>query len=91
MEGSRSRFKKLNVGDNEKDEGEEGRGAFEQVIHFWEDLNIEIVGSGLEDLMFDSALRSDVMGSFTSDAGPTGAGKIRNPAVVLVTGGTGII
>ena len=82
---------KLDVGGNEKDEGTEGRGAFEQVIPFREDLNIEIVGSGPENLMFDSALRSDMMGSFTSDASPAGAGKIRDPGVMLVARGADIV
>jgi len=83
--------KKLDVGYNEKDEGTEGRGAFEQVIRFREGLNIEIVGSDPEDLMFDSALRSDMMGSLTPDASPTGAGRIRNPGIMLVARGAGIL
>jgi len=83
---------KPDVDDNEMDEDTEDRGAFEDVVDFRGDLNIEIVGSGPEDVMFDSAPRSDMMGSFTSDASPTGAGKkIRNPGVMLVARGAGIV
>jgi len=46
---------KPDVDDNEIGEGTEERGAFEQVVGFRGVLNIEIVGSGPEDLIFDSA------------------------------------
>ena len=53
---------------------------------------VEIVDGGPEDVMFDSAPRSDMMELFTSDAGATGAGKkIRNPGIMLVVRGAGIV
>jgi len=39
------------------DEGTEDRGAFEDVVDFSGDLNKKIVGSGPEDVMFDSTPR----------------------------------
>jgi len=51
--------------------------AFEQVVGFRVDLNIERVGCGPKDLMFDSVPRSDIMVSLTgsSETSATGAGK----------------
>ncbi|RPA91283.1 hypothetical protein L873DRAFT_1848385 [Choiromyces venosus 120613-1] len=78
--------------DDEMNDDTEDQGAFEDVVDFRGDLHIEIVGSGPEDVMFDSTPRSDMMGSFTSDTGGTGAGKkIRNPGVMLVAKGAGIV
>ena len=61
------------------------------MVGFRGDLNIEIVGSGPKDLMFDSVPRSDIMGSPTSDTSPTGAGKkIKNRGLMLMARGAGI-
>jgi nuclear pore complex protein Nup133 len=66
--------------------------TFEDVVDFRGDLNVEIVGGGPEDVAFDSTPRSEVMGSFTSETGASGTGKkIRNPGVILVAKGAGIV
>lgn len=70
----------------------EDQPVFEDVVDFRGDLNVEIVGSGPEDVSFDSTPRSEVVGSFMSDTGLTGSGKkIRNPGIVLVAKGAGIL
>lgn len=62
------------------------------MIDYRRDLNLEKVGSGPEDIMFDSVPQSDMMESFTSGAGRTRAGrKIRNPGVMLVVRGASIV
>ena len=72
-------------------EDTEDQGVFEGVVDFREDLNVEIVSSSPDDAMLDSAPWSDMMGSVTTDAGATGAGKVRSPGVMLVARGAGIV
>ncbi|KAL7273102.1 hypothetical protein RUND412_004061 [Rhizina undulata] len=73
-------------------EGEvEEKGLFEDVVDFRGDVNVSIVGSGLEDVAFDNAPRTD-MGSFMSDSGVVTFGKkVRNPGCILVAKGAGIV
>ena len=54
------------------------------MVGFRVDWNIEIVGSGPEDIMFDAVPRSNIMRSLSSDTSATGAGKkIKSRGVIF--------
>jgi len=70
----------------EREMDDEDQGAFEDVIDFRSDLRIEIVGGGSEGVG-DDLVGGE--GSFTSDQGHIR--RIKNPGVVLVAKGAGIL
>lgn len=88
-------IQKLEPSEDEMDEGYGVQGVFEDVVDFRGDLKVETVGSGMEDVMFDHAPRMEgsfMAGSFVSDTGTGAVGKkIKNPGVVLVAKGAGVV
>ncbi|KAA8895178.1 Non-repetitive/WGA-negative nucleoporin C-terminal-domain-containing protein [Sphaerosporella brunnea] len=70
-----------------EDEMLEQDAYYEDVVDFRGDLRIEIIGSGPESV--DKGPSTDVSMSFTTDQGYTR--KIKNPGVVLVAKGVGIL
>lgn len=65
------------------------REVFEDVVDFRGDIRIEIVGSGSEGVENDLIMGNEVSGSFSHDQGHTK--KIKNPAVILIAKGAGVL
>jgi nuclear pore complex protein Nup133 len=63
--------------------------VFEDVVDFRGDVSVEIVGSGLESVDSEPTTANEVITSFSSDQGYLK--KTRNPGVVLVAKGAGIL
>ena len=73
---------KLHRDANDMDDDEE-EATFEDVVDFRGDLGIEIVGSGQENI------EDEVSGSFTIDQGHNK--RVKNPGVVLMAKGAGVL
>lgn len=66
--------------------------VFEDVVDFRGDLNVEIIGSGSENAVIERQSSSQMTTSFGSFASEQGhAKKTRNPAVVLIAKGAGVV
>ncbi|KAH0613283.1 uncharacterized protein H6S33_009663 [Morchella sextelata] len=81
-----------------EEEGSDYQGeAFEDVVDFRGNLNVETVGSGMEDVMYDAIPRMDMNGSYMQDSFLSMSGlsttgkKVRNPGIMLIAKGAGVV
>ncbi|KAF8475745.1 Non-repetitive/WGA-negative nucleoporin C-terminal-domain-containing protein [Kalaharituber pfeilii] len=72
----------------QEEEEEERKAVFEDVIDFRGDVNIDIVGSGGEDILFESLQREGSLGHVGEDIGQK---RTVNPGVVLIARGAGVL
>jgi len=72
----------------QEEEEEEKKVIFEDVVDFRGDADIDIIGSGGEDILFET-FQSD--GSFSHNGGDIAHKKIVNPGVVLIAQGAGVL
>lgn len=87
-----------NENDSMMDESSDYQGeAFEDVVDFRGNSNVETVGSGMEDVMYDVIPRMDMNGSYMQDSFVSMSGllttgkKVRNPGIMLVAKGAGVV
>ncbi|KAI5784588.1 Non-repetitive/WGA-negative nucleoporin C-terminal-domain-containing protein [Geopyxis carbonaria] len=74
-----------------EDNDEEQPGVFEDVIDFRGDVDINIIGGGMEDVEISSTSQQEVSSSFGPIEANPQVRKHKNPGIIVVAKGAGVI